>query len=290
MRGPSAASGSTLLLQAAAAATLTVGGCAALQWRRAGDRSAPQRSAARSEPEPEPDPLREKDARICKHWRKNGRCRRGGDCKYSHPEELAPPPAEAQRRARNDFQPPASSFTQGVPRLRLEGEQRFRAVVQYDGTDFEGWQTQVHGRTIQDELEKRLGAVLLGRGKRLAVAGSGRTDAGVHAAAQVFHFECPRDHWMFKATGEQHDRLKSPAELTAERLLKSMRHGTTMRTQATDIASVRLPYSRVKERPVSAGAGCSMAIRVISVEPVSQTFHARHSCTAKRYVYTVRDG
>ncbi len=226
----SSAAGATRVLPAAtaaAAATLTVGGCLAAalhSWRR-GSSSSSGGGGGGAGPdlqEPAESQLTE-DARICKHWRKRGSCRRGDDCKYSHPEALADTQRSGRRLKRQGTPAPskaAAGFTKGV-RVRLEGEQRFRAVVQYDGTDYDGWQTQPHGRTIQDELEQRLGSVLLGRGKRLAVAGSGRTDAGVHAAAQVFHFECPRDHWKFNSAEKT-----AVAELTAERLLQVMQHGT----------------------------------------------------------------
>mmetsp|Transcript_8849 Transcript_8849/g.15944 ORF Transcript_8849/g.15944 Transcript_8849/m.15944 type:complete len:143 (-) Transcript_8849:375-803(-) len=59
---------------------------------------------------------------------------------------------------------------------------RMMAVVSYDGTDWSGWQTQSHGRTIQDSLEARLSGLLR---VQTTIAGAGRTDAGVHAKAQV---------------------------------------------------------------------------------------------------------
>lgn len=57
-----------------------------------------------------------------------------------------------------------------------------RLVVAYDGTDFAGWQRQAHQRTVQGELEQVLAAI---EGAPVQVAGAGRTDSGVHAAAQV---------------------------------------------------------------------------------------------------------
>ena len=64
---------------------------------------------------------------------------------------------------------------------------RFRATVEYDGTDFAGFQVQRPGiRTVQGELETALAS--LSDGVRQAVDGAGRTDAGVHALGQVIGF------------------------------------------------------------------------------------------------------
>lgn len=65
---------------------------------------------------------------------------------------------------------------------------RFRIDLQYDGTDFLGWQSQAGGGTVQDLLELHLRAVL--SIPDLRVFGQGRTDAGVHALRQVAHFDC----------------------------------------------------------------------------------------------------
>ncbi|MGJ3242668.1 MAG: tRNA pseudouridine(38-40) synthase TruA [Opitutales bacterium] len=64
--------------------------------------------------------------------------------------------------------------------------QRWKCVVGYDGTAFNGWQSQPGGNTIQDILERRL-AQLLKTPTR--IQGCSRTDAGVHARGQVFHFD-----------------------------------------------------------------------------------------------------
>lgn len=58
----------------------------------------------------------------------------------------------------------------------------FKLLIQYDGTDFHGWQVQENARTIQGELERVIGSL---EGEDVKVVGSGRTDAGVHAEGQV---------------------------------------------------------------------------------------------------------
>src|SRR3982751_5395391 len=58
----------------------------------------------------------------------------------------------------------------------------YKLLIQYDGTDFHGWQVQENDRTIQGELERVLGML---EDAKVNVIGSGRTDAGVHAEGQV---------------------------------------------------------------------------------------------------------
>jgi tRNA pseudouridine38-40 synthase len=64
-------------------------------------------------------------------------------------------------------------------------------VVAYDGTTFQGWQSQEGGNTIQDLIEKQLLKIT---GQKIRIEGSGRTDSGVHALAQVFHFDAAWSH------------------------------------------------------------------------------------------------
>ena len=58
----------------------------------------------------------------------------------------------------------------------------YKLLIQYDGTDFHGWQVQENDRTIQGELERVIGML---EDAKVNVIGSGRTDAGVHAEGQV---------------------------------------------------------------------------------------------------------
>ncbi|GAB4485137.1 MAG: tRNA pseudouridine(38-40) synthase TruA [Thermodesulfovibrionales bacterium] len=62
---------------------------------------------------------------------------------------------------------------------------RIRLHLQYDGTGYQGWQSQRSGRTIQDTIESRLSRIV---GSHLRITGAGRTDAGVHALGQVAAF------------------------------------------------------------------------------------------------------
>jgi tRNA pseudouridine38-40 synthase len=113
--------------------------------------------------------------------------------------------------------------------------QTWKLTLAYDGTDYHGWQIQPGHRTIQGELQSALGRIV---GESPLPQGSGRTDAGVHALAQV-------------ASVQLQARIP-PANLT--RALN--------RT---------LPGS----------------IRMLEAQIAPDTFHARHSATAKTYEYRV---
>lgn len=65
---------------------------------------------------------------------------------------------------------------------------RYKILIEYEGSRYNGWQIQPEGKTIQGELESALGQILR---QPTAVAGQGRTDSGVHAEAQVAHFDSP---------------------------------------------------------------------------------------------------
>ena len=65
---------------------------------------------------------------------------------------------------------------------------RYALRVAYEGTDYSGWQTQPSGAAVQDVLEAALSSIA---GHPVATVCAGRTDAGVHALAQVVHFDSP---------------------------------------------------------------------------------------------------
>ena len=67
-----------------------------------------------------------------------------------------------------------------------EGLRRFCLIVEYDGTDYCGWQRQINGPSVQQTLEEALSRLT---GETIACTGSSRTDAGVHAMGLCVHFD-----------------------------------------------------------------------------------------------------
>lgn len=68
-------------------------------------------------------------------------------------------------------------------------DMRIKCTAAYDGTGYSGYQVQPNKRTVQGEIESALAK--LHKGRKIAISASGRTDAGVHAKGQVFHFDTP---------------------------------------------------------------------------------------------------
>lgn len=66
---------------------------------------------------------------------------------------------------------------------------RYKLTLEYAGTRYSGWQIQTNARTVQGELHRAVTEGL--RIPRFESCGSGRTDAGVHALAQVAHLDLP---------------------------------------------------------------------------------------------------
>ena len=63
---------------------------------------------------------------------------------------------------------------------------KYKITIEYDGSNYAGWQRQDNGISIQESIEK---AIIQLTGEKIIIFGAGRTDAGVHALGQVAHFD-----------------------------------------------------------------------------------------------------
>jgi len=85
---------------------------------------------------------------------------------------------------------------------------RYALAIEYDGTDFLGWQRLSHGPTVQGALEQALAFVAA---QPIEVTCAGRTDSGVHAYAQVAHFDSPVERRPYAWMMGVNSRLPSTA-------------------------------------------------------------------------------
>jgi tRNA pseudouridine38-40 synthase len=91
---------------------------------------------------------------------------------------------------------------------------RWKCVCAYDGSGFSGWQSQPKGDSVQDCIEARLADVL---GVSTRTHASGRTDSGVHASGQVFHFDAEWMHGPEKLAAALRHRLSKAIQIVSVR-------------------------------------------------------------------------
>ncbi len=79
---------------------------------------------------------------------------------------------------------------------------RYKICIEFEGTDYNGWQKQPNGDTVEEQIESALAQILR---QPVDIIGQGRTDSGVHAEGQVAHFDFPeeldRDRLLYALLG-----------------------------------------------------------------------------------------
>jgi len=123
-----------------------------------------------------------------------------------------------------------------------------KLTLEYDGTRYSGWQQQANARTVAGELNKAADDFF---GRQVEIGGAGRTDAGVHAIAQVAHIKFPRGGASSAAVRERIAKLR-PQEIIFG-------------------LNDRLPSD----------------VNVLAVEDAAPNFHARHDAIARSYFYQI---
>ena len=98
---------------------------------------------------------------------------------------------------------------------------RWKCTCAYDGTDFEGWQRQPSGAAVQNFVEVALAQIF---DRPIQVQGSGRTDAGVHARGQCFHFDADWSHAPDKLVRALHSTLPSVIRIHSVRQVSDKFH------------------------------------------------------------------
>ena len=145
---------------------------------------------------------------------------------------------------------------------------RWKCLCAYDGGKFSGWQSQVNGLAVQDVLEARLAAVL---GAPVRIHGSGRTDAGVHASGQVFHFDAGWAHGPDKLAAALRHRLDRAIQIISIRTAAADFHARFSATGKSysyhlhlgDADPFTRPYCWALLRPLDLGAVTAAAALLV---------------------------
>jgi tRNA pseudouridine38-40 synthase len=132
---------------------------------------------------------------------------------------------------------------------------RYKILIEYDGTDFVGWQRQDNGRSVQQAIEA---AIMKFSGEPATLFGAGRTDSGVHALGQVAHFDLKRDATAHTVANAINFHLK-PARIT---ILNAEAVGDSFDARLS--AKERAYVYRITNRrgPLSVGRGNSWWVPV----------------------------
>jgi tRNA pseudouridine38-40 synthase len=169
---------------------------------------------------------------------------------------------------------------------------RYKLTIEYDGTNYAGWQRQANGASIQQALEEALLALT---GESPIVHGAGRTDAGVHAMGQVAHVDL-KSEWRGWRLGEAINAHLAPhpiAVLAAEPAREDFdaRRSAVMRLYLYRIVNRRAPLTFERgrawlvKRRLDAAAMCEAAQALIGRHDFS-TFRDSQ-CQAKSPVRTL---
>ena len=97
---------------------------------------------------------------------------------------------------------------------------RLLCVVSYKGTNYQGWQKQIDTPTVQGTIEKVLSQIL---NTEINIYASGRTDAGVHAQKQYFHFDIEKDADIDRLRYSANCLLPKDILITSIKLFKKIR-------------------------------------------------------------------
>jgi tRNA pseudouridine38-40 synthase len=121
---------------------------------------------------------------------------------------------------------------------------KWKLVMEYDGTRYRGWQEQINARTVQGELRKAAESFF---NRHVEIAGSGRTDAGVHALCQVAHLQSSKPMSAHLLKQEINDRL--PADINIREAIEvaprfHARHHAEERFYLYQIATRRSAFGK----------------------------------------------
>jgi tRNA pseudouridine38-40 synthase len=126
---------------------------------------------------------------------------------------------------------------------------RFKLTIEYAGTRYSGWQIQKNARTVQGEIDRAVREVAGGKrgGKPFELYGSGRTDAGVHALAQIAHLDFATDLPPETLRRRLNDEL--PADINILRVETAShrfhaRHSAVARSYLYQIATRRSAFGK----------------------------------------------
>jgi tRNA pseudouridine38-40 synthase len=167
---------------------------------------------------------------------------------------------------------------------------RWKCICAYDGGSFAGWQSQQGGRAVQDVIEARLGEIFK---RPVRIHGSGRTDAGVHASGQVFHFDAAWKHGAPKLLAALRVGLPFAIQIKSARIAPADFHARFQAKGKRYAYRVHLgdadPFERPYSWPVFKSLDCTAMAAAAAVLRGRHDFRAFTALNGTLRESTVRD-
>ncbi len=152
---------------------------------------------------------------------------------------------------------------------------RYKLILEYDGMPYAGWQRQADQPTVQEAL---MNAVFLFSGQKVDVVGAGRTDASVHATAQVAHVDIDMDTEGFKVMqGINYYLFNPPNIIPTLSVIPSEVEGSLQNNID------KIPHINVRDDKFWP----ENRIAILDAQRVGDDFHARFSAKRRHYLYRI---
>jgi len=156
---------------------------------------------------------------------------------------------------------------------------RFKLTIEYDGTNFVGWQRQANGPSVQEAIEQAAVAYCQ---TDIVVHGAGRTDAGVHAKGQVAHVDIPRNDKGEKVRAALNSHLR-PLPIA---ILKAERVGENFHARFSALERLYLYRLSVRRAPLAIEVNrawwLARMLDVNAMTRAAQTLIGKHDFTTFR--------
>ena len=145
---------------------------------------------------------------------------------------------------------------------------KYFIYLQYDGTNYHGWQSQPDAVTVQQTIEEKLSMLLR---RKVFIVGAGRTDAGVHASQMVAHFAVP------VVETDAADAARPDEETTEEAVQTSEQRHETITYTPEELQTLTFKLNQVLPEDIV----------IQRIVPVKDDAHARFSPISRTYRYYI---
>ena len=161
---------------------------------------------------------------------------------------------------------------------------KYFIYLQYDGTNYHGWQTQPDAVTVQDVIEQKLSMLLR---RQIFIVGAGRTDAGVHASQMVAHFALTENQAEREPEEAEEQTEATNFEAQPEVVTEKEATSADIAPESKASAPLELSAEELKTLTFKLNQVLPEDIVIQKIIPVRDEAHARFSPISRTYRYYI---